>query len=36
MPDAQGTNFVSRTGAKFITNARVNLASVEDAIAASL
>lgn len=36
MPGAQGTNFVSRTGAKFITNARVNLASVEDAIAASL
>lgn len=36
MPGAQGTNFVSRTVAKFITNARVNLASVEDAIAASL
>jgi hypothetical protein len=36
MPGVQGTNFVSRTGAKFITNARVNLVSVEDAIAASL
>lgn len=35
MPGARGTNFVSRTVAKFITNARVNLASVEDAIAAS-
>lgn len=35
MPGAQGTNFVSRIVGKFITNARVNLASVEDAIAAS-
>src|SRR3972149_7269408 len=34
MPGVQGTVFVSRTVAKFITNARANLASVEDAIAA--
>ena len=35
MLGAQGTNFIGRTVAKFITNTRANLASIEDAIAAS-